>query len=245
MTVMPFDVTTTREVEILEQCQEVIGYRFRRVELLRSALTHTSGANSRGASNERLEFLGDAILGLVTCEQLYNRFPEYQEGDLTKVKSAVVSRATCARFSRELNLGDFLFLGKGLHMHADVPPNLLADVYESLIAAIYLDAGYETARAFILRHLEPEIESVVGESHGGNHKSHLQQLAQREYNTTPQYNLIDENGPDHSKCFKVVAVIGRHTYPGAWGRNKKEAEQRAAMNALAQMAGEPIPFACD
>src|SRR5438477_8308667 len=133
---MPQELTSSVEAEILEECQHTIGYRFRRPELLRAALTHTSGADTRLASNERLEFLGDAVLGLVTVEQLYLRFPEYQEGDLTKIKSAVVSRRTCARFSKELNLGDFLFLGKGMSGHASVPSNLLADVYDSLVAAI-------------------------------------------------------------------------------------------------------------
>src|SRR3954469_18259540 len=121
----PQELTATRERAILDECQEAIGYRFKRPELLRAALTHTSGANTRGASNERLEFLGDSVLGLVTCEQLYLRFPDYQEGDLTKVKSVVVSRKTCTRFSKDLNLGDFLFLGKGLNLHATVPPSLL------------------------------------------------------------------------------------------------------------------------
>ena len=127
---MTRDVSTNHEAEVLEECQNVIGYRFRQPELLRAALTHASGANTRLASNERMEFLGDAVLGLVACEQLYNRFPEYQEGDLTKVKSVVVSRRTCARFSRALNLGDFLFLGKGMNFQhpSAVPANLLADV---------------------------------------------------------------------------------------------------------------------
>src|SRR5579862_6296323 len=238
-------LTTNYEAEILEECQNVIGYRFRHPELLRSALTHTSGANTRLASNERMEFLGDAVLGLVTCEQLYLRFPDYQEGDLTKVKSAVVSRRTCARFSKDLNLGDFLFVGKGMSGHSTVPSNLLADVYESLVAAIYLDGGLEAARAFILRHLGPEIEEVAEGEHGGNFKSVLQQVAQHEFNETPLYVQLDENGPDHSKCFKIAARIGGYTYAGAWGRNKKEAEQRAAMNALAQIKGEPIPFEFD
>ncbi len=158
---MPQGVTTTREAAVLEECQAAIGYRFRQPELLRAALTHTSGANTRLASNERLEFLGDAVLGLVTCEQLYLRFPDYQEGDLTKVKSVVVSRRTCARFSRELNLGDFLFLGKGMNGALAVPASLLADVYESMVAAIYLDGGLDAARAFILRHLTAEIEAVA------------------------------------------------------------------------------------
>src|SRR3954454_7417799 len=110
--VMAQELSISREADILEACQEAIGYRFRQPELLRGALTHASGANTRLASNERMEFLGDAILGLVTCEQLYLRFPDYQEGDLTKIKSVVVSRRCCARFSRDLNLGAFLFLGK-------------------------------------------------------------------------------------------------------------------------------------
>src|SRR5579871_6017976 len=244
---MPQGVTTTREAAVLEECQAAIGYRFRQPELLRAALTHTSGADTRLASNERLEFLGDAVLGLVTCEQLYLRFPEYQEGDLTKVKSAVVSRRTCARISKELNLGDFLFLGKGMHLHTHLtmPANLLADVYESLVGAIYLDGGIEAAKTFILRHVGPEIEAVAEAAHAGNYKSLLQQVAQREFNATPQYHLLDEKGPDHSKCFKISAVIGRYHYPAAWGRTKKEAEQKAAMNALAMINGDPVPFQAD
>jgi ribonuclease-3 len=242
---MPQELTISREAEILEDCQKAIGYRFRQPDLLRGALTHTSGADTRLASNERLEFLGDAVLGLVTCEQLFLRFPDYQEGDLTKIKSVVVSRRTCARLSRILNLGDYLFLGKGMHQHAVVPASLLADVFESLVAAIYLDGGLEAAKTFILKYLMPEIEHVAEGAHGGNYKSLLQQVAQREFNATPQYHLLDEKGPDHSKCFKISAVIGRHHYHAAWGRNKKEAEQKAAMNALAQINGEAIPFETD
>src|SRR5271168_1944690 len=172
---MAQELTTSLEAEILEECQTAISYRFRQLDLLRSALTHASGANTRLASNERLEFLGDAILGLICCEQLYQRFPDYQEGDLTKIKSVVVSRRTCARISRILNLGDFLFMGKGMHLHAVVPASLLADVFESLVAAIYLDGGLEPARAFILKYLIPEIEHVAEGAYGGNHKSLLQQ----------------------------------------------------------------------
>ena len=242
---MPQDLTTGQEAEILEECQKTIGYRFIQPDLLRAALTHASGADTRLASNERLEFLGDAVLGLVTCELLFQQFPEFQEGDLTKIKSVVVSRRTCARMSKVLNLGDFLFLGKGMHAHTVVPASLLADVFESLVAAIYLDGGLEPAKAFILTHLVPEVQAVAEGAHGGNYKSLLQQVSQREFNATPQYHLLDEKGPDHSKCFKIAAVIGRNHYPAAWGRNKKEAEQKAAMNALAAINGEPVPYETD
>src|SRR5256885_3358569 len=153
---MPQQVISSRTMNTLEECQETIGYRFNKLSLLRAALTHTSGADTRLASNERLEFLGDAILGLVVCEQLFERFPNYEEGDLTKIKSAVVSRRACARISRQLNLGDFLFLGKGMNTHAAIPANLLADVFESLVAAIYLDGGLEAVQEFILRYMLPE-----------------------------------------------------------------------------------------
>src|SRR5947209_19230615 len=115
---MQQELTTSREAEILEECQKAIAYRFRKPKMLRAALTHASGADTRLASNERLEFLGDAILGLVVCEQLYELFPEYQEGELTTIKSAVVSRRACTGISRVLNLGDLLVLGKGIHLHA-------------------------------------------------------------------------------------------------------------------------------
>src|SRR4051812_9145642 len=188
---MPRELTVAADAEVLEECQETIGYRFRQPELLRAALTHTSGANTRQASNERMEFLGDSVLGLVCCEQLYKRFPDYQEGDMTKVKSAVVSRHVCARMSKQLRLGDFLFLGKGMHTNYDVPPNLLADVFESLVAAIYLDGGLDAAKDFILKYLIPEIELAAEGGHG-NHKSVLQQAAQRQFGDTPKYRVLDE-----------------------------------------------------
>ena len=239
---MPQEVTTTSESEILEECQKTIHYRFQNQKLLRGALTHSSGADTRLASNERMEFLGDSVLGLVICEQLYERFPEYEEGDLTKIKSAVVSRRACARISKELNLCDFLFLGKGMNQHAAVPSSLLADVFESLVAAIYLDGGLKPASEFILRYMLPEIEREAAGAQGSNFKSLLQQVAQREFGATPRYDLLDEQGPDHHKCFKVIAMLGKHPYPAAWGRTKKEAEQKAAMNALAKINGDPIPF---
>jgi ribonuclease-3 len=238
-------LTTSRVSAILEDCQRTIAYRFRKPELLRAALTHTSGANTRAASNERLEFLGDSVLGLVTCEQLFQRLPDYQEGDLTKVKSVVVSRKTCARFSEELGLGDFLFLGKGVGNYGEIPANMLADVFEALVAAIFLDGGWEAAKAFVLRFIGPEIERVARDAVSANAKSQFQTMAQREFGTTPRYYLLDEQGPDHDKCFKVAAQVGDLRFPAAWGRTKKAAELKAAMNALAHLHGEEVPYPSD
>jgi ribonuclease-3 len=233
------------EISLLEKLQQRIGYKFKDESLLLAALTHASGAEHRLASNERLEFLGDAILGAVVCELLYRQFPDYLEGDLTRIKSVVVSRLTCAKLSETLGMQEFLILGKGMITHPSVPSSLLADVFESLVAAIYLDGGDAMARQFIAEAIGPEIELVAGGEIGSNYKSLLQQLAQREHGITPTYQLLDEKGPDHSKCFKIAAQIGADRFPPAWGRNKKEAEQRAARNALNQLSGEMPAFPSD
>jgi ribonuclease-3 len=126
-----------------------------------------------------------------------------------------------------------------------VPQSVLSDVLESLIAAIYLDGGSESAREFVLTHFGPEIESAAAGDSGSNYKSLLQQFAQREHGVTPTYHLLDEKGPDHSKCFKITAQIGQERFPPAWGRSKKESEQRAAQNALCHLRGEELPFPSD
>ena len=174
-------------------------------------------------------------------------FPNTRKATLTKIKSAIVSRRTWRlRFAEEMKFGDFVFLGKGMTNQATIPSNLLADLYESLVGAVYLDGGLEAARTFILQaSLIPEIEEVAEAAHAGHFKSVLQQLAQKEFAETPIYKVLDEKGPDHSKCFKIAALIGRYHYAAAWGRNKKEAEQKAAMNAIAQINGEEIPFKVD
>lgn len=236
--------TAQPETDVLAACQGAIGYQFQRPELLRSALTHTSVANHRSASNERLEFLGDAVLGLVCCELLFLRYPDYHEGDMTKIKSVVVSRRTCARLGKRLGLQDYLFIGKGMRSNREGPVNLLADAFESLVGAIFLDGGFDAIKPILCELLTPEIDAVVGGEHD-NFKSELQQLAQREFGDCPRYMVLDEQGPDHNKCFKMAAQIARETYPAAWGANKKEAEQRAARNAIAALRGQEIPFPAD
>lgn len=223
-------------------CQQRIGYEFRDANLAIAALTHASGASSRLQSNERLEFLGDAILGFTICEWLYTQHPEYLEGELTQVKSAVVSRRCCAKVSRRLGLEECLILGKGMQSASGVPKSLLSDVFESLVAAIYLDGGLEPARQFVLQSMEDDLRQAVQGHSIGNYKSALQHLAQRQHGIAPGYQLVSEKGPDHSKAFQIVAVLGKTRFTPAWGRNKKDAEQRAAGNALAELQGLDPPY---
>lgn len=219
----------------LDICQQAVEHRFNDSALLKLALTHASVAESRSASNERLEFLGDAVLGLVVCDYLYRTYPQYLEGDLTKIKSTVVSRKTCAEIAGKLKLATALYLGKGMTTGLGVPESLAAAAFESIIAALYIDAGLEPTRAFILKHLVPHIVRAVQSEHQHNYKSQLQQHAQKDLLATPQYELLDEKGPDHSKCFEVAVNIGGRRFTSAWGTSKKEAEQRAAYNALASL----------
>jgi ribonuclease III len=230
--------------ELLTQCETILGYRFKDLVLLKEALTHASIADSRKQSNERLEFLGDSVLGLVVCHRLFELFPDYLEGDLTKLKSAVVSRTTCAAVANDLGITDLLFVGKGMTGRADLPSSLAAGALESIIAAIYVDAGFEAARDFILRCMEPWIQEYAATSHQQNFKSLLQQWAQKNpvggaAGGTPLYELLDEKGPDHSKCFEVRVVIGNRAFVSAWGTAKKPAEQRAAQNALEELGVLP------
>ena len=219
----------------LKRCEEAIGYRFNDHGLLRLCLTHASVARVRLDSNERLEFLGDAVLGLVVCEALYHRFPELPEGELTAMKSMLVSRQTCARLATRLGLDQAMIVGKGIRRHTGFPASMLAGVFEATIAGVYrLDGGLEEARSVIERCLGREIDQS-GDHTSCNFKSALQHLAQKTYGQTPAYRLVDEKGPDHSKCFKIAAVIGPDSYPAAWGASKKEAEQRAAKNALVEL----------
>jgi ribonuclease III len=216
----------------LESCQQSIGYQFQDVELLRFALRHASSANHRRDSNERLEFLGDAVLGLVVCHTLFERLPDALEGDMTKIKSAVVSRRTCARVAQNLHLTDGLVVGQGMDQGEQLPTSLSAGTLEAVIAAIYLDGGLPAAQQFILEHMAEPLAEATASQHQFNFKSHLQQWAQRNMNASPAYELLDEKGPDHAKCFEIAVTIGARQFPSAWGPNKKDAEQKAARIAL-------------
>jgi len=224
------------DTDLRARAQEATGYAFRDRELLLTALTHSSIADCRLESNERLEFLGDAILGMVVCVHLYDRFPDWLEGDLTKAKSVLVSRRVCASISDEVGLTDLLILGNGIDARQNLPLSLRAAVLESVVGAIYLDGGLEPAREFILGVMQKHIDKAADSDHQGNYKSSLQHFAQRHMSATPLYEALDEQGPDHSKCFEVCVVIDGMRYPSAWGPTKKTAEQEAARRALDLLA---------
>jgi len=219
----------------ISRCEEVIGYRFVDADMLRLGLTHASAADTRITSNERLEFLGDAVLGMVICQEIYERNPHLPEGEMTKIKSMVVSRETCARRANESGLIDLLVLGKGLAPAANLPTSLPAAVFEAVIGAIYIDGGLDAARAFILGQMDEEIEAATVSEHQRNYKSLLQKYAQRHYNAAPQYDLLDEKGPEHAKCFEIAVRLSGRQYPSAWGNSKKQAEQKAALAALRKL----------
>lgn len=216
----------------LDAVQAALGYQFRDPDLLLRALTHASVADARVDSNERLEFLGDAVLGLIVSELVYRRFPDYLEGELTKIKSAAVSRQTCAEIASDLGLEKAMVLGKGLRTQHALPSSLAAAVLESIIAAVYLDGGYAACEAFLVPLLEPVIERAAEGGHQENYKSVLQRHAQQVLNQMPAYRVLDEKGPDHQKCFKVCVELAGRRYEPAWGQSKKRAEQLAALHAL-------------
>lgn len=216
----------------IEVAEQLLHHQFREPALLREALTHASAASDRLASNERMEFLGDAVLDLIVCDALYSRFPDLHEGDLTTMKSSVVSRRTCAAIARDSGLDQLLVVGKGIANRQSLPSSLAAGVYESVVAALYLDGGLAAAKAFVLRTMEPFIKAAGESEHANNFKAMLQQHVQIKFNTGPTYQLLDEQGPDHSKCFHVGVTIDGEPYGSAWGPNKKQAEQKAAVQAL-------------
>jgi ribonuclease-3 len=228
--------------EMVDRCEELLGHKFADRALLQKAMTHASAVSHYLDSNERLEFLGDAVLGLVVCEELFRRYPAFNEGEMTRVKSVVVSRQACARVATKLGIDELLIMSKGMDNDGALPSSLAACALESLIAAVYIDGGFEVAKELILRLMEPELDLVARGAHELNYKSMLQQYAQRRLGATPSYEVLDEKGPDHSKAFEIAVIMGGRRYPSAWGLSKKDAEQKAAQRAL-EALGEIDPAA--
>jgi ribonuclease-3 len=205
------------------------------MSLLENALTHSSIKSHDRPSYERMEFLGDSVIGLIIAEYLYNLLPDCDEGELTKVKSMVVSTDGLADAAKVCGLDRFLAVGRGILMKDTVPRSLIADVFEGVVGAVYLDRGYETVRLYVLDLLRPHIEEALSDRGARNFKSVLQQVSQRDFGDTPYYELLRESGPDHSRVFEVVAVVGKRRFPVGRAPTKKEAEQSAAKLALQQI----------
>jgi ribonuclease-3 len=238
---------TSDPLSILE---EKLAYRFKNRALLLQALTHSSRKADLRCSNERMEFLGDAILGGAISEYLYLRYPDFSEGELTRLKSAVVSRTALSRVGKGLDLGHYLIVAKGVantpaddqsgevDRNVTLPPSLLANAFEALIAAVYLDSGVRRAYQFAMRHLKEQLQRAAGGLTAHNAKSALQEHVQHEMGETPAYRVVSESGPDHGKWFEVVAVIAGKEHAGGQGRTKKEAEQMAAERTLEGITGK-------
>ena len=230
----------------LSVLQERIGYRFANVGYLERAVTHSSYSNETGARNhhllcnERLEFLGDSVLSLVVSNYLYTHFSEYPEGTLTRIRSSVVCEAALASFAEKIGLGEFLLLGRGEAQNGGAEkPAILADAFEALLAAIYLDAGAEDSMQSVAKFLLPLIKSAidalpeVGDVRIDS-KSRLQEFIQqdREQKEALEYRLVGESGPDHNKTFAVDLYLGANCIGSGKGHSKKAAEQAAAKAAL-------------
>lgn len=234
----------TAEQASAETIQRILGYHFRDSALLEEALTHRSRANEQKDKeckhNERLEFLGDAVLSLIMSEHLATTFPKWTEGALSKLKARLVSESCLAKAGHRLGLGDHLRLGRGEELSGGREKNsLVADALEALIAAIYLDGGLQASRQFTLSVLEHELRAVTlmevppGSS---DFKTQLQELCQKRFETLPTYVVVREHGPDHEKLFEVELMIRGEVVGVGQGRTKKEAEQMAAKGVLECLA---------
>lgn len=230
-------------MSIPTELQEVIGFPFDDDSLLREALVHRSYLNENpsfpSADNQRLEFLGDALLDFVAGNYLYRRYPKMREGELTSLRAALVKEETLARFAQALGLGRYLYLGRGEEESGGRErPSLLADAFEALVGALYLDGGLKPAESFILRFLEPETEQIVAQGELRDYKSLFQEEAQRRFQSTPLYRTIDERGPDHNKVFTVEVLIEEKLCGRGEGTTKQAAEQEAARQALEKIASD-------
>ena len=219
----------------LDDIQERIAHRFRNKDLLERALTHKSYANENRvlSHNERLEFLGDAVLNLVISEYLMNNCPDSTEGDLSRLRAAVVSEPALSLIAREMGLGSYLLLGKGEEQTGGRDKDsLLANSLEALIAAVYLDAGHEAVALFVIRYFEDLIKKTCTSRGSLDYKTELQELCQERLKTLPEYRVVSETGPDHKKQFTVELMIKSEVRGRGTGRSKKDAEQKAAKEAI-------------
>jgi ribonuclease-3 len=237
---VPLSKERKKELELFERQS---GVRFRSRELLNLAFSHRSYANESpeappGGNNEKLEFLGDSVLGLVVSEMLFWCLADRTEGEMARVKSVVVSEAVLARIAQQLGMQNYILIGRGEENSGGRSKRaILADATEALIGALYLDGGFSSARRFVRRTFEPEISAVLENRHQRDYKTLLQELVQKRYRSYPRYNVVQKSGPDHDRTFHVKVVIEKREYGEGAGKNKKEAEQAAAEQAYGELGG--------
>lgn len=216
--------------------EKILGLKYNNNSLLWQALTHTSYAHEhfleKSFHNERLEFLGDAVLELIISQHLYETFPALPEGKLTKLRANIVCETSLVKVARQINLGEFLFLGKGeLSMGGRDRPSILADALEAIIGSLYIDQGYEEAKKIALNLLKPVIEEIQRGIFPEDYKTLVQEYLQKHNFTPPRYRIVQERGPDHNKQFVAQVIIKDEVWGEGEGKSKKEAEQSAACRA--------------
>lgn len=223
------------DIKLLEKN---LGYRFNNLNYLETALTHSSYANEskqKISSNERLEFLGDAVLGIVVSDYIFSHCPDFPEGELTKLRASLVCEKSLSKFSKSLNVGDFLKLSHGeSNSEGSKRPSILADAFEAIIAAIYLDGGIKSAENFILKFVVPDIKNPKLSTFK-DYKTQLQEIVQQNHEEIVKYVITNQTGPDHDKRFWVDVCLNNNVIGKGNGKSKKEAEQQAAKEALALM----------
>jgi len=225
----------------LNALQNTLGIKFRDISLLERSLVHRSYLNENqdieSVSNERLEYLGDAVLGFIVAEKLYKDFPDYDEGRMTRLRSVLVRRETLARISRSINLGEYLFLGKGEDISGGRNKSAnLASALEAVIAAVYLDQGIVKTRKMIIKLVGEEWQKAIKKPAVIDYKSRLQELVQSREQKIPSYQVTGTSGPDHIKTFSVEVRLGDQVLGSGSGKSKKEAETEAAREALAKLS---------
>ncbi len=228
---------------MIKDLETAIGYRFRNITLLQNALAHSSYANERWhdslKSNERLEFLGDSILGMVVAEHLYRNFPDRLEGELTRMRADMVCEKALARIAQRIGLGQHLLLGHGEEQGGGRSrSSILADAVESVLAACFLDGGMDAARSFINRFVLEDVP--VRKLRNADYKTALQELVQQKKNQTLSYELVGEDGPDHNKTFRVAVLLNGRVVGEGEGSSKKRAEQDAASAAIEKLFPEEV-----
>ncbi|HAV10551.1 MAG TPA: ribonuclease III [Dehalococcoidia bacterium] len=229
-----------KRVSDWQKLQDIIGVSFNDISLLQQAFVHTSYINENPdftlQDNERLEFLGDACLNMVVAEDLFKKFPDAAEGDLTRMRVSLIRQETSARVAAMLNLGDFLYLGKGEDARGvRKQQSTLDDTYEALLGAIFLDQGFDVTKAFIMNTIGRQFDLLIKSGAFQNHKAMLQEFTQAEYKQLPVYELVTSDGPDHDKLFTITVALGDKVLGTGTGKTKRAAEMEAARSALEKL----------